>query len=166
MSRDKKFQLRSSPPRGRDGKRLYAVGDVHGCLTELTELMAMIASDHASRPARDCHIVFLGDLVDRGPRSREVIAYLRHEAPRFARLHFVRGNHEEMMVRCLLGEASLIPGWLQHGGLACALSYGVDPADLMGDPDPERMKQILRACIPREDIEFLYQSVDMIRFGD
>lgn len=166
MSDGRKLQPRASPPRGREGKRLYAIGDVHGCLAELTQLMAMISQDHASRPPKDCHVVFLGDLIDRGPGSRDVIAYLRREVPRFARFHFVRGNHEEMMIRALSGEPALIPGWLQHGGLACALSYGVDPGDLMRDSDPSRLEQILRACIPREDVAFLDRSVDMIRFGD
>lgn len=165
MARSTKLTVRAEQPRGREGKRLYAIGDVHGCYPELVDLIRMIADDNASRRPKDCHIVFLGDLIDRGPQSRDVIAYLRRQPPSFASLHFIRGNHEEMFVRSLSGEANLIQGWLQHGGLACALSYGVHPSDL-SDTEPERLQQILKSYIPREDIEFVDQSVDMIRFGD
>jgi serine/threonine protein phosphatase 1 len=150
---------------GSPGKRLYAVGDVHGSLVELDQLLALIAADHAARDERSCHIVFLGDLIDRGPDSRGVLRRLMQDRPAFARLHFIRGNHEEMFVRCLTGEPELIASWLSHGGHACARSYGVDPS-LLHETDPGLLEQALLSCIPKADIDFVGGFVDTVRFGD
>ena len=54
---------------------VYAVGDVHGCLDELLELEAMIAADGAGLPAGKL-IVMLGDYVDRGASSAQVLDHL------------------------------------------------------------------------------------------
>ena len=152
-------------PAGSPGKRLYAIGDVHGCLAELEELLDIIEADHGRRPRRDCHIVFLGDLIDRGPDSAGVLRRLRLMPPEFATLHFLRGNHEEMFVRCLVGSPNLIPTWLEHGGRACAISYGIDPSRLL-DQDPEYLEHLLLSYIPQEDIRFVSGFLDTVRFGD
>jgi serine/threonine protein phosphatase 1 len=150
---------------GSPGKRLYVVGDVHGCHGALVALLELIEADNAARPARPVHIVFLGDLIDRGPASREVVQHLRTAPPAFASVHVIRGNHEEMMVRCLSGERDLIPDWLRHGGNACAISYGVDPS-ILHDTDIDRLEHTLLSHIPKADIDFLSRSVDQVRFGD
>ena len=155
----------AAAPEGSPGKRLYAIGDVHGCFAELEALLAEIERDHRRRAAKPCHIVFLGDLVDRGPQSREVVALLRGSPPGFAQMHFIKGNHEEMMVRSLSGEPELIPDWLKHGGRTCAISYGVDPS-ILNDPDLHRLEHTLLSHIPEADIRFLAASVDTVRFGD
>ena len=150
---------------GSPGKRLYAVGDVHGCHTALSALLELIEADNAARRAKPVHLVFLGDLIDRGPASREVVQKLRTAPPAFASVHVIRGNHEEMMVRCLSGERELIPDWLRHGGNACAMSYGVDPS-ILHDTDIDRLEHTLLSHIPKADVEFLSRSVDQVRFGD
>ena len=152
-------------PRGSPDKRLYAIGDVHGCYAEMVRLLEMIERDNSVRERRACHIVFLGDLIDRGPGSAQVLQYLRERPPSFARLHFIKGNHEEMMVRCLSGEPQLIPAWLKHGGNTCAMSYGVDPS-ILADSDPVRLEHTLLSHIPQQDIDFLGGFVDQVRFGD
>lgn len=152
-------------PQGSPGKRLYAIGDVHGCHAELEALLALVADDNARRSRKPVFLVFLGDLVDRGPASRQVIARLRTAPPRFASVHIIRGNHEEMMVRCLSGEPGLIPEWLRHGGNSCAASYGIDPSRLH-DTDPDRLEHTLLSHIPKADIDFLAGAADQVRFGD
>ncbi len=153
------------PVAGSLGKRLYAIGDVHGCHQPLVDLLARIEADHSARPPKPCFVVFLGDLIDRGPASREVLALLRTRPPRFAEVHVIRGNHEEMMVRCLTGEPDLIPDWLRHGGQACAVSYGIDPA-VLHDTDIYRLEHTLLSHIPKADIDYLARAVDQVRFGD
>ena len=152
-------------PRGSPGKRVYAIGDVHGCQDELTRLLGLIEADNAARPKRACFIVFLGDLIDRGPASAGVIRQLRRHPPAFAEVHFIKGNHEEMMVRALTGAPDLIASWLSHGGESCAISYGIDPS-VLRDPDPVRLEHILLSHIPEADIRFLDGFVDTVRFGD
>lgn len=150
---------------GSPGKRLYAIGDVHGCHAELVKLLAVIQDDNARRKALPTFLVFLGDLIDRGPASRDVIALARRGLPHFAGAHIIRGNHEEMMVRSLSGERELIPDWLRHGGNACAISYGIDPS-ILHDTDLDRLEHTLLSHISKADIEFLASSVDQVRFGD
>ena len=150
--------------RGAPGKRLYAIGDVHGCHAELKALLARIEADHRARPARPCHIVMLGDLIDRGPDSRGVINLLRHHRPDFARFHFIKGNHEDSLVRCLTGAPREIPAWLSHGGRACAMSYGVDPS-LLYSRDTAYLEQVLLSAIPEGDITFMEACLDSITFG-
>lgn len=156
---------RAKPASGSPGKRLYAIGDVHGCHLPLVELLSRIEADHAARAPKPCFIVFLGDLIDRGPASREVLALLRARPPGFADVHVIKGNHEEMMVRCLTGEPNLIPDWLRHGGHACAASYGIDPS-VLHDTDIYRLEHTLLSHIPKADIDYLAGAVDQVRFGD
>lgn len=152
-------------PAGTPGRRLYAIGDVHGCYDEMCQLLDKIEQDHRARAPKACFIVFLGDLVDRGPNSRDVIRHLLEQPPDFADLHVIKGNHEEMMLRCLSGEPDLIGQWLLHGGNTCAQSYGIDPSRLL-DGDVETIEHLLLSHIPRSHIAFLDDCVDSVRFGD
>lgn len=73
-------------------RRWLAVGDIHGCLVQLTELMERV------KPTADDRVVFLGDYVDRGPDSAGVIDYLIEFAVNFPETVFLRGNHEQMFL--------------------------------------------------------------------
>jgi len=146
------------------GSRVYAVGDVHGRDDLLRELIAKIEDDRAARgPARDV-IVFLGDLIDRGPASCEVVERLRGFAPDNARLVFLAGNHEEVLLRILDGHEELVGDWLRFGGADCLRSYGLDPASL---PRSAREAVLaIRKAIPGSHAEFLRSFSDTVRIGD
>ena len=152
-------------PKGKLGERAYAVGDIHGCLRETELLIEKIKIDNDYRDAAKSYIVFLGDLVDRGPNSRGVIELLMRFPYTFAEPLFIMGNHEEMMVRGLMGEPTLLPDWLKYGGYACAESYGVPRGRLTGQT-PEAMEHILRLAIPKAHVEFLAGFLDYVQFGD
>lgn len=152
-------------PKGKSGQRAYAIGDVHGCLNEMQALLRKIQTDDAYRDESPTYIVFLGDLIDRGPDSKGVIELLMDFPFAFAEPLFVMGNHEEMMVRGLMEEPHFLPDWLQHGGYACAESYGVPRSQLMGR-DPVDLQYILRSAIPKKHVEFLGRFLDYVRFGD
>lgn len=152
-------------PRVRDGHRIYAVGDVHGCFDELVSLLDRIEEDHRSRSEAKCFIIFLGDLIDRGPKSRHVVQHLLNTPPAFAKMEFIRGNHEEMAVRALTGDPMLIPDWIQYGGLEFAISYGLDPGQ-MTFQSPEKIQRLLLDVVPKEDIAFLASGADWIASGD
>ncbi|MBY9064137.1 serine/threonine protein phosphatase [Sphingomonas yunnanensis] len=106
----------------------YAVGDIHGRADLLARLLTRIRADRDARaPAGPASIVFLGDYVDRGPHSREVIDQLLAFAqdPGFES-RFLLGNHEDAMLDYLDGRISGL-GWSKHGGDATLRSYGVAP---------------------------------------
>jgi serine/threonine protein phosphatase 1 len=97
--------------------RLLAIGDIHGCFTALTALWGIV------QPSDDDTIVFLGDYVDRGPESRQVLDCLAHEALKPNRI-FLRGNHELMMLSAA-DNPFRAESWRSCGGLETLMSYGV-----------------------------------------
>lgn len=151
----------SSGPRGH---RAYAIGDVHGCLDPLEQLLAAIEDEIARDSPRKASIIFLGDLIDRGPASAQVVEKLRTYSPQGATAHFIMGNHEEVMLRVLDGETELLPNWLRFGGAETLRSYGLDPADLERQPD-EVVVERLRDAVPPEHREFMAGFADSISFG-
>jgi len=147
------------------GWRAYAVEDIHGRLDLLDQLLAEIHAQLARRPAHKVLLVFVGDLIDRGPNSAEVIERLRTYRRDGVRTMFLLGNHEEVLLRILGGEAELITKWRWFGGAECLKSYGVDPSQLTGRSEQEAL-EIVRNAIPKEHKEFLETFVDTCRFGD
>jgi serine/threonine protein phosphatase 1 len=95
--------------------RLLVIGDIHGCLNQLSALMAKIA------PVSGDQIVFLGDYVDRGPNSAAVIDYLIEFSRTFPSTAFLRGNHEQMFIDYLDGHDP--SAFLMNGGLKTLESY-------------------------------------------
>jgi serine/threonine protein phosphatase 1 len=121
----------SLPP----GQRVYAIGDVHGCLDRLASVHEQIAEDLATRPVDDSVLVHLGDYVDRGLDSAQVIDWLEGGAPvPVTRIVNLMGNHEDMMIQALPGTDKDANGtWLSNGGaeslMSWAISRKVPPAE-------------------------------------
>jgi len=107
-----------------DGELVYAIGDIHGRADLLAKLCGSIRQDMARREYERATLVFLGDYVDRGFHSCEVIeALISLEIPG-ADIVFLAGNHEDMMLR-FLDDPADGQLWLGVGGLATLASYGV-----------------------------------------
>ncbi len=153
------------PPAISEGQRVYAVGDVHGRDDLLGALLARIEADVAAHPVREATIVFLGDLIDRGPASAAVVERLRTYRPLDLRTEYLAGNHEEVLLRILEGEGGLIADWLTFGGAQCARSYGLS-ASALASMLPEDAVEALRAAIPAEHQAFLASFADTLRAGD
>lgn len=138
---------------------LYAVPDIHGQLDELRRVHAMIAADRA-RTVEDGPVVHLGDLVDRGPASAEVIEYLRRGPARGAPWITLRGNHDFMFRLFLHDQGLRDPGlnpdytWVHGrlGGRQTLQSYGVDASE--DRPLPEIWAEA-RARVPEAHRVFL-----------
>jgi serine/threonine protein phosphatase 1 len=109
------------------GERVYAVGDVHGCLDELAALHAAIVADLAARPVGQATVVHLGDYIDRGPDSAGVIARLMAGPIPAARVINLMGNHEDMLLDALDGVRGMGGTWMQNGGVASLSSWRVPP---------------------------------------
>lgn len=115
------------------GLRVYAIGDVHGCLDRLVALHWAIAADLASRPVAESVLIHLGDYVDRGPDSAGVIGLLIGSvAPPVSRRVDLRGNHEAMMTAALSGQPRPAELWVHNGGDTTLESYRV-PSDALPD---------------------------------
>lgn len=104
----------------------YGVGDIHGMRGLLDELIALIEADSAASDERAV-VVFLGDLVNRGPSSMQVIERLI-EGPKRSGDSWItlRGNHEQLLLDAVSGKSeAAFRRWMQKGGLETLASYGV-----------------------------------------
>ena len=153
------------PNPGARGWRAYIVGDLHGRLDLLDQLIDKIHDDIRRRPARKVLLVFVGDLIDRGPNSAEVVERLRTYRHPKVQTVFLLGNHEEVLLRILAGETDLITKWRWFGGTECLKSYGVDAGELAGLEDQDALA-LIRKAIPKKHVEFLESFEDSCRFGD
>lgn len=151
--------------RGPPDVRLYAVGDIHGRRDLLDAMLGLVREDIVARPIGSAVLVFLGDLIDRGPDSAGVVDRLRALGAYPAHPLFLTGNHEEVLLRVLAGEPGLAYDWLDYGGDACAESYGV-AASMLRAMDEARIARTLAAAIPAAHIAFLQSFGDTLRFGD
>ena len=156
---------RHNSPSGPAGHRAYVVGDIHGRLDLLDDLLAKIDADLKARPARKSLLVFVGDLIDRGPHSAQVIERLRSYRRPGVRPIFLLGNHEEVLLRILAGDRALISSWLRFGGVQCLESYGLNGRELIRKRGDGALAAI-RAAIPKSHVQFLESFIDTCRFGD
>lgn len=109
--------------------RVFAIGDIHGCLSQLTCLIRQI------QPTEHDLLIFLGDYIDRGPDSRGVLDYclrLREQYPTVC----IKGNHEEMLLASLKDEA-YFSYWMQYGGNKTLESYdlSLEASSIVQIPD-------------------------------
>jgi diadenosine tetraphosphatase ApaH/serine/threonine PP2A family protein phosphatase len=144
-------QKTALPAVARDA-RIYAVGDIHGRIDLLRAMNQLIHEDAYARQAPRNVVVYLGDYVDRGDASRQVIDCLLNEPlPGFECVH-IRGNHEDSMVQ-FLGDPQIGPAWIAYGGDATLHSYGVKPPS--SDRDFVRAQGELRQALPPSHLDFM-----------
>lgn len=138
-----------------NGALVYVIGDVHGRLEPLADLLEMVRRDASREQAARRVLIFLGDYVDRGPQSREVIDLLLDgPAPGFETV-FLKGNHEAWLL-AFLEDASVGEHWLAGGGLATLLSYKVAAAAPVRTADAlESLRKAFAAALPEKHRTFL-----------
>lgn len=157
----KRRPLPAVPP----GRRVYAIGDIHGRLDLLDTLLGSLAADHEARGRADLSIVFLGDLVDRGPDSCGVVERLIAFSSGPTECRFLMGNHEEVFLRALTGDIRALKFLLRIGGRATILSYGIDE-DEYQSLDFEQLSAVLRDRVPARHIAFLNGFEAFVEIGD
>lgn len=149
-----------------DGVLVYAVGDIHGQLHLLDELLEKIEEDAAGVPADSRVLVFIGDYVDRGPNSAGVIDRLVSGLPEGFEPVFLLGNHEEIMLR-FLAEPGILPNWLMNGAEATLRSYDVDaPEAYASFDDFAACRDAFAAALPEAHRAFLENLRLTHRLGD
>lgn len=134
---------------------IYAIGDVHGCVDKLRQLEQLAVEDGSKLQGRKL-LVMLGDYIDRGPSSAQVIDHLLSPPPSgFERLCLC-GNHEAVLLELLEGPGDL-HGWLGFGGDQTARSYGLDVGYLSAQAGygPDQVLEELTQAFPPEHLEFL-----------
>ncbi len=134
-----------------DGRRVYAIGDIHGCLNEFKSLLNLIEQDLNTHPVPEYKIVTLGDYVDRGPDSRGVLDHLillQKTLP----LICLRGNHDQRMLEFMDIPDEVGASFLTYGGRELLQSYGVE---VTSAKSLKMMSQQLKAQVSSSHIKFL-----------
>lgn len=154
---------KAPPPSVPAGERYYVIGDIHGRLDLLRELAAAIEDHDARSDAAQTTIVFLGDLVDRGPESAGVIRFAREWQQR-RKVRLLAGNHEEMFLESF-DDKEVLRHFLKHGGRETILSYGMKRKEF-NDLSVKQLFKRLPDIVPQADRDFLGGFEEMIVAGD
>ncbi len=118
--------------------KIFVIGDIHGCLEKLQALITNIGADQQKDT-----LIFIGDFIDRGNSSREVVDYVIRLKKEYKKVVCLLGNHEHMLIRYLEGVDEDM--YLENGGIVTLYSYGISSSD-----KPKKRK----AKIPREHRQF------------
>jgi serine/threonine protein phosphatase 1 len=141
------IELTRAPAIMPPGRRVYAIGDIHGCDAQLGNLHEIIAEDFSRRPIDAAVLLHIGDYVDRGADTAGVLRRLLRGPPVEA-LQVVNlvGNHDETMLHALSGDRAAATDWLFAGGRPALESYGIDP---------DSSRESWSENVPPEHLDFL-----------
>jgi len=134
------------------GLRVYAIGDIHGRLDLLDELLALIRVDEADHQAKKKVHVFLGDYIDRGSSSRQTIDRLIAHGTRNETV-FLKGNHEAIAIKCL-SDPTLFDTWMRLGGVETLTSYGVTLDNLSSGRPIAMLQAAFHEALPAAHFRF------------
>jgi serine/threonine protein phosphatase 1 len=147
-----------------DGVRIYAIGDIHGRADLLDDMFKRIDADLAKNPVPHGIEVFLGDYIDRGPASREVLDRLVARK-RTHRTVFLKGNHETYITE-FVTNPPLLEDWQRLGGLETLISYGITPSINAGAVEQARLAAAFDRALPESHRRFIGELKSSFTCGD
>jgi serine/threonine protein phosphatase 1 len=136
------------------GIRVYAVGDIHGRKHLLSDMLSAIENDARAHPDKRIIEVFLGDYVDRGFHSKEVIDLLLAPSANGHERICLVGNHEEVLLQ-FLNDPKVMRDWANFGGYATLASYGVVIPPSMSPEKLSIMRDAFKRSLPAQHLQFL-----------
>jgi serine/threonine protein phosphatase 1 len=157
-------QTKTRRPTIPDGIRIYAIGDVHGCADLLTEVLTFVDSDLMVNPTPRSIQVFLGDYVDRGPASSEVLNCLVERSSNHECI-FLKGNHETYLLK-FLENPDALSEWQQLGGFETLISYRLVPSLNSRQAEQAELAKALRQNLPESHQQFLAGLKPSFTCGD
>jgi serine/threonine protein phosphatase 1 len=146
------------------GQRVYVIGDIHGRLDLLDDLLDQIREDNAKRDPCSVELVFLGDLIDRGPDSAGVVRRAMVKPAWADRVVALKGNHEDAMLEALDGNFEMARTWLGVGGQAALQSWGLD-FGLLENGTIEDVIVAARAVVPAAERSWLCRMRTSYQIG-
>ncbi|WP_447952974.1 metallophosphoesterase [Sphingopyxis chilensis] len=148
-----------------EGRRVYAIGDIHGRDDLFAQMIDAIRTDNSERDSAEVTLVLLGDLVDRGPDSAGVVDRAMRLKDEFHDTRLLIGNHEECFLAALTGDVRRLRYFMRIGGDATIRSYWRDDVSL-ADASFEEVAARLPGLVPKEHVDFLGGGEDVIEIGD
>ncbi|RVT90530.1 serine/threonine protein phosphatase [Sphingomonas crocodyli] len=147
------------------GRRIYAIGDVHGRADLLNDLLALIDQDNSKRSPAVKTLIFLGDLVDRGCQSAQVVQSTCQLQASDENIYVIKGNHEEAMLAALDGNLRAFKFFLMYGGAATLRSYNIPEKNIRVEALPDLLRTFI-STIPPHHVDFLRHAIDFLEIGD
>ena len=137
---------------------IYAIGDIHGCLSELTSLHKKILTNDKFKVKEDL-IIYLGDYIDRGLKSKQVIDQIIKLKNKQIKTIHLMGNHEELMIDFLFNKKNNIKNWLNFGADQTFKSYDIEIVEFIKDGFEDniidRLRDVLLKKMGSDHIDFL-----------
>jgi serine/threonine protein phosphatase 1 len=136
--------------------RVIAVGDLHGHREPFQKLLELIDLRQTD------YLVFMGDYIDRGPSSKELVQDLVDLRFSHRNVSFLKGNHEDMLLGCIGCPAIVddLPTWLYNGGSTTLHSYGLGEREigrLLAIMDGGEVAASIRSILPAAHLDFYLQ---------
>ena len=157
------FRRRRTAPSLPVGERVYAIGDIHGRMDLFHRLLELLGEDEKRRRPATTQIIIVGDFVDRGPQSAQVVSTLQWWQRNSSRVTVLKGNHEAALLDSVAGDPNAQRLWLSYGGLETLRSFGVEPRK--GCSSDELAAQI-KSAIPEPTVSWLEQLPVSHAVGD
>lgn len=154
-------EFEGAPAASIGARRVYAIGDVHGYLDLLFAIQEAIAADLDRYPVERALVLYLGDIIDRGSRSGDVVQAVidsRNHRRAGVDVACLRGNHDQWLIS-FLEDAATLSVWAAKGGLDTLVSYGVAAEDVLAGAGDiavaEKVRQRFVKLLPERHQAFM-----------
>ena len=136
---------------------IFAIGDIHGCLNQLVSLQDKIFNYPQYNKEEDL-LLYLGDYIDRGPSSKDVINHILQLQTEGIKSIFLMGNHEQFMIDFLFNKINNLSNWLMNGADQTFKSYDIEVAEFIKDgfedDKIDKLRNIFLSKLTKEHIYF------------
>ena len=136
---------------------IFAIGDIHGCLKQLVTLQDKIFNYPQYNKEEDL-LLYLGDYIDRGPSSKDVINHILQLQTEGIKSIFLMGNHEQFMIDFLFNKINNLSNWIINGADQTFKSYDIEVAEFIKEGFEDEIVDKLRndflSRLPKEHIYF------------
>jgi serine/threonine protein phosphatase 1 len=147
-----RFRRPAAPPAYPPGKRMYCIGDIHGRADLLEQLHTLIEVDAVPFDGTK-QLLYLGDYIDRGDESRQVIDILLSQPLADFEYIYLLGNHEHALLDFLI-DPEAMSGWLTWGGRETLASYGIQAGFAPSKSELYKVKSLLERATPASHLNF------------
>ena len=136
---------------------IFAIGDIHGCIKQLVTLQDKIFNYPEYNKDEDL-LLYLGDYIDRGPSSKDVINHILQLQTEGIKSIFLMGNHEQFMIDFLFNKINNLSNWLMNGADQTFKSYDIEVAEFIKDgfenDKIDKLRNIFLSKLTKEHVYF------------
>jgi len=147
---------------------IFAIGDIHGCIKQLVTLQDKIFNYPQYNKEEDL-LLYLGDYIDRGPSSKDVINHILQLQTEGIKSIFLMGNHEQFMIDFLFNKINNLSNWLMNGADQTFKSYDIEVAEFIKDgfedDKIDKLRNIFLSKLTKEHVYFFSLKLTYI-MGD